>query len=411
MPLQPSTKQRRRPARRTILRWVKRGLLGGLGLAIVVAIVLAWLPKPVTVDVATVRRGSLDVEVVEEGKTRVRDRFVVSAPISGMLQRIELDPGAIVEARTVIARIEPPPPALLDERTRQEARARLAAAIAHQHRASSVIARAKVARDAAAREAQRARMLHEGGAIAAAEREKADDAEQLALRDLAAAETERASAAAEAQAARAVLGRGTSGGAGSAVPVTSPIGGRVLRVIRDSAGPVAAGAELVELGDLDAIEVVVDVLSSDAARIRSGMPVAIEAWGGERSLGGEVRRVEPSAFTRISALGVEEQRVRVIVGLDTPAPVLGDGYRVEARIFTWRGDNVLSIPSSAVFRDQGRWAVYAIEDGVARLRRVELGHRGRLDVEIVGGLAEGDEIVLHPSDKVRDGTKVQRARP
>jgi HlyD family secretion protein len=192
------------------------------------------------------------------------------------------------------------------------------------------------------------------------------------------------------------------------IAVTAPIRGRVLRVLRESAGPIAAGAPLLEVGDTSALEVVVDVLSSDAARIRPGMPCAIEAWGGEASLAGEVQRVEPSARTRISALGIEEQRVNVIVGLAEVPPELGDGFRVEARIVTWRGDHVLAIPASALFRDRGRWAVYAIEDGRARLRPVEVGHRGRLEVEVLSGLAEGAELVLHPSDRIRDGTRLAR---
>ena len=407
MSLQPSTKPRRRTTRRSIMRWIKRGFLALLGLGIIGAIVYAWIPKPVPVDIGSARRVALDVEVAENGQTRVRDRFIVSAPINGTLGRIELDPGAKVTAGSVIARIDPPSPTLLDERTRGELAARLDAAIAHQQRAATAVARARLSREAAQRESVRARALYEGGAIAYGRRDQIEVAEQLAIRDLAAAETERASAAAEAQAIRAQLGMTTAGRQASAVSVTAPIAGHVLRVVRDSAGPVAAGQPLVELGDLDELEVVVDVLSTDAARIRPGMPVSIEAWGGDAPLAGEVKRVEPSAFTRISALGVEEQRVNVIVRITARPPQLGDGFRVEARIFTWRGTNVLSIPSSAMFRDRAQWAVYVIERGRARLRHIELGHRGRLDVEIVRGLSDGEHVVLHPGDRVRDGVKVK----
>ncbi|HEX5059577.1 MAG TPA: efflux RND transporter periplasmic adaptor subunit, partial [Kofleriaceae bacterium] len=304
--------------------------------------------------------------------------------------------------------IEPPVPGLLDERTRREAKARLAAAVAHASRANAAIERAQVARDAATREAKRAQTLFEREAITAAERDQAADTEQLALRDLAAAQTERASAVAEADAIRAQLGEASPQDKQRIVTVTAPISGRVLRVVRDSGGPVATGAPLVELGDTQSLEVVVDVLSSDAARIHPGMPVAIEAWGGDKNLSGTVAEIEPSAFTRISALGVEEQRVKVIVGLSEPPPTLGDGFRVEARIFTWQGTNVLTIPTSAVFRDHGRWAVYAVEGGKARLRRIELGHRGRLDVEVVSGITAGEAVVLHPSDRIRDGVKLTR---
>jgi HlyD family secretion protein len=191
------------------------------------------------------------------------------------------------------------------------------------------------------------------------------------------------------------------------VTVVAPVAGRVLRVVRDSAGPVVAGAPLVELGDPRALEIVVDVLSSDAVRIATGMPVALEAWGGEHPLRGEVRSVEPSAFTRISALGVEEQRVKVIVAIADPPAELGDGFRVEARIFTWRGDRVMTVPASAVFRDKDRWAVYAVEGGRARARPVEIGHRGRLDVEIVSGLLPGTAVILHPTDQIRDGIAIE----
>jgi HlyD family secretion protein len=398
-----------RPAhgrRRALNRWLKRIALGAGGLAITGGIVYAWLPRPVAVDAAVIRRGPLVVEVDEDGQTRVRDRFVVAAPITGNLQRIELDPGAAVTAGDAIARIDPPAPVLLDDHSRGEATARLAAAVAHQRRADIAITRAQLARDAAVREAARTRTLDQRGAIAGAERERYDDQEQLAIRDLAAAETERASAAAEAEAARAALGEGPARPARAAA-VIAPATGRVLRVVRDSAGPVAAGAPLVEIGDPRALEIAIDVLSSDAARIAPGMPVAIEAWGGDAPLAGEVRRVEPSGFTRISALGVEEQRVKVIAAITDPPPALGDGFRIEARIFTWRGDRVATVPASAVFRDRDRWAVYAVERGRARLVPIEIGHRGRLDVEVASGLAVGAAVILHPTDRIGDGVAVE----
>jgi len=407
-PLRPSTSTPRR-RRHRLRRWGKRIGLAALGLAIAGGIIRAWLPKPIAVELGAARRIALDVEVAEEGQTRVRDRFVVSAPISGILQRIELQPGAPVACGDVLARIAPPDPALLDDRARGEAAARLTAAIARHRRAGTAVARAAVARDAAVREADRARTLARQHAIPAAERERAELEEQLAMRDLAAAEAERAGAEAEVAAVRAVLGTGAPRTPRELVPIAAPAAGRVLRVLRDSAGPVAAGAPLLDVGDPRALEVVVDVLSSDAAQIAPGMEVSIEGWGGA-PLRGSVRRVEPSAFTRISALGVEEQRVNVIVPIADPPPSLGDGFRVDARIFTWRGAGVLAVPASAVFRDRDRWAVYAVEDGRAWLRPIELGARGRLDVEVAGGLAEGTEIVLHPGDRVTDGVRVQPHR-
>jgi HlyD family secretion protein len=407
MSLHPSIHDRHRLNRRKLVRWIKRGALALAAAAIVAMIVRAWLPKPVAVDVAVARRATLVVEIDEDGKTRVRDRFVVSTPIGGNLARIELKAGAPVAIGDVVARIAPPDPALLDPRTRDEARARLAAAIARQRGAETAVARATAARDAAVRDADRARTLAAHGAITATEREHAELAEQLANGDLTAAQAERTRAAADVAAARAVLGQGEHREGRAVVTVSAPATGQVLRVIRDSAGPVVAGAPLLELGDPHALEVVVDVLSSDAARIAPGMDVELEGWGGDHTLHGRVCRVEPSAFTRISALGVEEQRVNVIAAIDQPPPSLGDGFRVDARIITWRGDRVLVVPASAVFRDRDRWAVYAIENGRARLRPVAIGHRGRLDVEIASGLSEGAEVVVHPGDRVADGVRVQ----
>ncbi|MBL9019820.1 MAG: HlyD family efflux transporter periplasmic adaptor subunit [Myxococcales bacterium] len=411
MALQPSTPKtrRRRFNRRSVMRWVKRValVLGGVGIAVV--IVRTWMPKPIEVELGRVARMPLDVEVDEEGQTRVRDRFVISAPIGGTLQRIELEPGMMVEAGATVAAIEPSPPALLDERTRREATARLDAALAHERVAGAAIARAQTARDAAVREADRTRTLVARGAVAAAERDRAETEEQLAIRALAAAKAERLAAAAEVSAARAILGTDRAGTARSSLAVTSPVRGAVLRVLRESTGPVMPGAPLLELGDLGALEIVVDVLSSDAARILPGMRCHVGGWGGDRELLGTVRRVEPSAFTRISALGVEEQRVKVIVTLDQAPPTLGDGFRVNARIVTWHADDVLVVPASAVFRDRERWAVYVVDDDKARLVPIELGHRGRLFVEVRSGVTAGMQLVLHPSDRVRDGASVAAA--
>jgi HlyD family secretion protein len=403
-PSAPATRRSNHATRRAIMRWSKRGALAVLGAGGIAAIVHAWLPTPVEVDVASARRATLEVEIDEDGQTRVLDRFVVSAPITGNLERIDLEAGAAISAGAPLARIRPPDPILLDRRSRDEATARLATATAHRRQADTVIARATAARDAAIREADRARKLAEHGAITASERERDELAERLAREDLAAAELTRTAATAEVDAARAVLGPRGGDGPTATFTVTAPAAGQVLRVVRDSAGPVAAGQPLLELGDARKLEVVIDVLSSDAAQITPGMDVSLEGWGGA-PLRGHVRVVEPSAFTRISALGVEEQRVKVIAGVDAPPSPLGDGFRVDARVITWRGD-VLAVPASAVFRVRGRWAVYTVEDGRARLRPIELGHRGRLDVEIVRGLADHAVVILHPSDRVGDGVEV-----
>jgi HlyD family secretion protein len=394
-------------SRHRLRRWTKRIALIVAGVVAVGAIVYAWLPSPIAVDTAVAARSTLAVEITEDGVTRVRDRFVVSAPASGVLERIELDAGTVIHTGDVVARITPPDPALLDDRTRDETRARLAAAIARSKRADAAVARARIARDAAIREATRARALAERGAISGAERDRAESEEQLAIRDVAGVESERTAAASEAAAIRAILERHEPR-ASSAVTVTAPAGGQILRVLRDSAGPITAGTPLLEIGDPRSIEIVIDVLSSDATRIRPGMTAMIEGWGGA-PLTAHVQTVEPSAFTRISALGVEEQRVKVVLGVVAPPPSLGDGFRVDARITVWRGEAVLVVPSSAVFRDADQWAVYGIEDGRARLRHVAIGHRGRLAVEVTSGVAEGTSIILHPGDRVTEAARV-RAR-
>lgn len=392
--------------RRRHRRWVKRVLLGAGGTAIAGALVYGWLPKPVVVDSATAHYAPLEVTVDADGRTRVRDRFVVSAPLGGTLARIELDPGDTVVANAVVARLQPPDPAMLDDRTRVAAEARLTAALAHQRQADAAIARSQVARAAATREAERARALFRAGAVSGAERERLELADDLAASDLAEAQLVRAAAVADLASARAVLGLGVRGAA-TTIPVVAPSSGQVLRVLRDSAGPVAQGTPLLELGDPRAIEVVVDVLSSDAARIAVGAPVSIEAWGGDAVLRGHVRRVEPSAFTRVSALGIEEQRVNVVVEIDAPPATLGDGFRVDTRIVTWHGDKVLAIPASAVFRDHNRWAVYAVVDGRAHLQPIEVGHRGRIDVEVLGGLADGAVVIVHPGDRIVPERRVE----
>jgi HlyD family secretion protein len=404
-PLRPSTlPSGHRKRRKGVVRWIKRGALIAIAGAIVAGIVVAWLPKPVAVDVASVRRTSLETEIAEDGKTRVRDRYVIAAPIGGELVRIELQPGDVVHAGDTLATIAPPTPQLLDARSRDEARARLAGANARDRAARTAIAKAMAARDVAVREAARAKQLLEHTAIPAAEEERAALAAEIAVRDLATAESQRVAAIAEIDAARAVLGTPRSSKSMTSV-VRAPANGRVLRVLRESEGPIVAGTSLVEVGDIAGLELVVDVLSSDAARVSPGMRVEIDRWGGEGLLTATVSRVEPAAFTRVSALGVEEQRVRVIAIVDAPPGTLGDGFGVAARIVTWRQDRVLAIPASAVFRHRGQWVVYVVDGERARLRTVEIGHRGRVDFEVTN-LDEGTIVILHPGDSVHENARV-----
>jgi HlyD family secretion protein len=328
---------------------------------------------------------------------------VVSAPLTDQLERIDLDAGAHVAAGTIVARIEPPSSPLLDDRTRGEMAARLAAARARERQATTAIASATIARDAASKDARRAAKLEEGGASSTMDRERAELREKLAVQDLAAAELAHRAALAEIDALRSTLEPRSR--QGTAIPVVAPISGDVLRIVRESAGPVVAGTPLLELGDRGQLEVVIDVLSRDAERIVPGMNVELSTSASE-PLRGNVTRIEPSAFTRVSALGVEEQRVNIVVSLDAPVSTLGDNYRVDARIILWRGTNVLHVPASALFRSGNRWAVYTVHGGRARMQLVELGHRGRLDVEVISGIPADATVIVHPSDRVADGVKV-----
>lgn len=396
---------RRPPARRRrkLVRWLKRVLLGAGAVGVIAAITIAMLPEPVSVDTALVSTGPVEVEVREDGQTRVRERFVIAAPITGDLVRIELEPGAAVEPGDVVARIHPSPPGLLDARTRGEVSARLAAARLREQQARTAVERARFALDEARREAERERTLEMKGASTAVQREQRVLAEQVAEQDLAGAELQRAAAAAETQA----LARTLQPPASTQLPidVVAPAAGRVLRVVRESAGPVVAGAALVEVGDPHSLEAVVDVLSTDAERIRPGMLVELTV-GAAMVVHGTVRLVEPGAFTKVSALGVEEQRVNVIITLDDPPEGLGDAYRVDARIILWRGERVRRMPTSALFRDHSTWAAYVVDAGRARIRHVDVGHRGLLDVEVTSGVADGERVIVHPSDRVTDGVRV-----
>ena len=393
---------------------VRRGQLGLVLAVVAVVALLAWalVPAAVPVDVARVERGSLRVVIEEEGETRVRDRYVVSAPLPGRMLRVELEPGDPVKAgHTVVARLQPTDPALLDVRTRAELQARVQAAQAAVGRARAEQQRVSTDLEFARRDLKRYQELMAAGL---ASREQLD-AMQRGVRTLeeglTSAEFAIRTAEYELQAARAGLlqaeGRGPSSRA--AVELRSPVDGVLLRRLQESETIVQPGQPIVEIGDLRRMEVVSDLLSTDAVKVEPGHRVRLEQWGGAAPLGGRVRRVEPSGFTKISALGVEEQRVNVIIDFDDPlvaSKSLGDGYRVEVRIVIWERESVLKVPTSSLFRVDGQWAVYRVEGERAVLRRVTVGQRGGLEAELLTGLAEGDTIVVYPSDDVGDEVKI-----
>jgi HlyD family secretion protein len=394
--------------RRRALRWL---LLVLAALALLGVIWMAWRPNPIDVEIATVSRGPLVVTVDEDGLTRVKDRYLVSAPIAGNLGRLELDAGDPIAEGQVLARLVPLPPPLLDARTRAEAEARVAAARAARRQSQAAVNQARHASDFAKKEADRALAVVEQGGLAASDADRAVSTLDRSLDELRSAEFGARVAEHQLELAETALTR-LSGTAddGEQVEISSPVDGQVLRVLQESEGVVQAGAPIIEVGNPGALEVVVDVLSQDATRISPNAPVVIERWGGARPLEAHVRRVEPSAFTKISALGVEEQRVNVIVDIDEPKEhwsSLGDGFRVEARISIWRGDDVLRVPASAVFRAQDSWASFVVEDGKAVTRPVEIGETSGLQTEVLSGLEEGEQVIAYPSDSVRDGVPVR----
>ena len=379
---------------------------------IVAAIVWAFLPKPVAVDLGEVIRSSMQVTVDEDGITRVRERYVVSSPLSGRLRRIELEAGDPVRAgKTLLAVIEPGDPQLLDARTRNEALARVKAAEAAVRRTTAEVERALAAHELAESEWERTRRLFDTGVISRQEFEQAQAAERTAREDLKVAEYALQIARFEEEQARATLLQFTGDPGGNSEPheIKAPVDGRVLRLFEESESIVGAGSPLLELGDPADLEIVVDVLSADGVKIEPGARMILEHWGGAEPLEARVRLVEPSAFLKISALGVEEQRVNVIGDLVDPPgrrPSLGDAFRVEARIVVWEGEDVLKVPTSALFREQDQWAVFVEDNGSARLQIIEVGHQNGMESEVVSGLAEGQRVILHPGDAIEDGIQI-----
>lgn len=396
----------RQQARR---RWVKRLVLALLALGFLAAAVVAALPKPIPVETALVSSGPLVVTVNEDGVARVKDRYIVSAPLSGNLARIELDPGDSVKQGDVLLRILPLEAPLLDARSRSQAEAQVARALAATKQADAQLERARVALDFSAKEAERARRLFQAQTVSQAELDRAQLEKRTREAELTSSQFANKVAAHELRMARAALGRfDVRGREAEQFEVPSPTGGRVLRVIQKSEGVVQAGAQLLEIGDPRALEIVVDVLTSDAVNIHASNPVTIEKWGGE-PLSARVRLVEPSAFTRISSLGVEEQRVNTVIDLSAPYEKwadLGDGYRVEARVQVYRAENATRVPASALFRSGTEWAVFTVVSGVARLRTVQLGQRNDEHAQALAGVVAGERVILHPSDKVKDGEAV-----
>jgi HlyD family secretion protein len=382
---------------------------------VAVGLVLAFRPQPALVDLAEVREREMLVTVDEEGETRVRDKYVVSAPVTGVLLRSDLKAGdAVIADKTVVARIEPHDSTLLDPRSQAEAQAALLASEAARELAKAELEQAQANLQFATSELKRARGLASNNTIS--ERE-VDEAERAHKTGLAAVATARAALQVreyELQRARAHLlspidaqrTRDTC----ECVNVLAPISGRILQLHVESEGVVKIGTPVLDLGDASELEIMVELLSNDAVKVRPGQRVIVEGWGGEHPLTGTVRRVEPYGYTKISALGIEEQRVKTLIDFSASLmelEQLGHGYRVQVRIVLWESAATLSAPLTALFRNGEQWAVFVESDGLAVQREVNVGRSNGVHAQILEGLRPGERVVVNPSDSVRDGVRIE----
>jgi HlyD family secretion protein len=395
---------------KNMVLWRRRLFLAAIAVLIAAGLFYGFRPQPVAVDMGAATRGPLRVTVEQEGRTRVVDRYVVSSPVAAYEQRIDLEVGDTVQRGAALVRLEAQRAEVLDPRQRAAAEARVAAAQAAVKAAEQNAQAARAGADFAQKDAERIRKLRAGGFVNQdAEDRAAAEAERSAAQ-LRSAQFAVDTARYEMEAARTALRYAAEPSAAKEpIMVRAPVAGRVLKIPRKSEGVVTAGQALMEIGDPRALEVEVDVLSADAVRLHPGTKVEFERWGGEGKLEGKVRVVEPVGFTKVSALGVEEQRVWVIVDFTSPAAQwqqLGDGYRVEASFILWQDNNVLQVPASALFRDGTGWALFVAQQDRAVKRDVQVGQRNGLSAQILSGINEGDRVIVHPDDQVRDGARV-----
>lgn len=397
-------------------RWTRLPWI--LGLSIVIGfLIYGFLPRPVLVDVAQAQRGSLLVAVQDDGETQVKEKYVVSAPVDGKLLRIELEAGDEVKrGETELARIEPSDPDLLDARYRAECEARIRVAEASKERADALLESARESRENTLHDYERAKRLIQSNSIAQAEFDQAEHSYNIAVRMLRAAEFAVAVAQHEVELAQIALAKFDTPSqteATETLRITSPINGRVLSVLREDAGAVTAGTKLLVLGDLTYLEMKIDVLSEEAVKIPPRAQVIVDRWGGDHPLLGTVRLIEPAAFLKISALGIEEKRVNVIADFDSPIaerPTLGDGFRIEASIVIDKtAADSLKVPTGALYRKGDQWSVFRVVDGRARATLVQPGASNGTETQILDGLSAGDLVVLHPTSEVQTGVRVRTA--
>jgi HlyD family secretion protein len=395
--------------------WKRILLWSLLGLILLASLIWAFIPKPIPLDLITLQPGEMTVTVDEEGETRVRDVFVLSAPISGRALRIQSEVGDEVKANeTLVAEIEPTDSALLDPRSEAQARADIRTAEANLVLAEASVKEAKVELQFARSELKRSKSLRKDAVISERELEAAERTQKTRQATLETAIANRQARQAELERARAQLispvDERTQHADCQCVSIRAPVDGVILKILHKSEGVVNAGEALVEIGDPADLEIVTDLLSSDAVKVEAGQRVIIDNWGGSHTLEGVVERVEPFGFTKVSALGIEEQRVNVIIDFTSPREAwsrIAHGFQVDTRIVLWEGKDILKLPLTALFRNSNDWAVFVEEDGKASKRNVKLGHRTGLEAEILDGLKLGERIVVHPSDKITEGVAIE----
>lgn len=401
-----------RPLNRKAAPW-RRYVPFVIGGALLLLLIKALMPEPIAVEVGTVTRGPLTVSVLEEGKTRIRHRYLITPPVAGYLNRVPLRAGDRIEAgKTILATIQPQPASFLDPRARAEAEARVKATEAARMQRETQVERARAALDLAQKELARAKELKKSGAIATREWDTADNQVNILSRELHTAEFGLQVAEFELTQARAALTQVQTPATENTDPlkIIAPVSGYVLNVFEESARMLPAGTQIMEVGDPTDLEAEIELLSSDAVGVQPGAEVSIEQWGGEKPLRGKVTVIEPGGYTKVSSLGVEEQRVKVRVDFVDPLPantVVGDRFRVEARIVTWHGDNVLQVPTGALFRRGGDWMTFLFDGGKARQTKVEIAHNNGVAAEVRSGLNEGQRVILHAPDAVANGASVQ----
>ena len=391
----------------------RKVLIGIVGLLVLALLGWAFMPTPAEVEIAAVTQGRFERSVQEDGKTRLRDRYVVSAPLAGRVARILLKQGDTVVRDAAVATFWPVAPALLDERTRAEQSARIGAMQASVARAQANVGRAGAALDQAQAELKRSEALAQQGFVSPNQNETGRLAVRLREKELESARQEEAAARHELEQSRVALrqfSQITPDGRQRAYEVKAPVSGKVLKVLQQSEGIVMAGTPIMELGDPTQLEVVVDILTEDAAQIKPGTAVQLSNWGGPDVLTGQVRLIEPAAFTKVSALGVEEQRVNAIIDITSPPEkwqALGDGFKVDVRVLVQVVENAVMIPVSALFPVGARSGLFVLDKGHARLREIEVAARNGALAWIKTGLTKDTQVIVYPDTKLKDGDRVK----